>query len=231
MTEVTAEMIERRRGTDGKNVNERRRVAARVRQVREKLTSAGSGHRTFDVELLQLFARGKKNATLSFIVLAIVAAAVATAWVPRDSLTLWLGVEMATLIVIFALATRFSSLDEAAINVSRWRGQFVIAEVIQGIVWAQIVGLVADTPDPNAKTFVLVLLLLVAAMNATITASIPVAVYAGLAPMTAEIAVYLWPTGLTDPALPLTALAVGTMLYSVILAKKLYARALDTLLV
>jgi two-component system cell cycle sensor histidine kinase PleC len=229
MTEVTAEMIERGRGMDPKAAVERRRTSARVREAREKLTSAGSGHRAFDVELLQLFAQGKKNASFSFLVLGIVAAAVATAWVPQDSLLLWLGVELVMLFVAYALAARFCSLDAASINVTRWRSQFIIAEVIQGIVWAQIVGLVSETSDPNAKTFVLVLLLLISAMNATITASIPVAVYAGLAPMTLAIAAYLWPTSLTDKALPLTALAIGTMLYSVILAKKLYARALDTL--
>ncbi len=229
MTEVTAEMIERGRGLDPKTAGERRRLAARVREVREKLTSAGSGHRAFDVELLQLFAQGKQHATVSFVVLAIVAAAVATAWVPQLSLILWVSVEFVTLFVAYALAARFSSLDLASVNVSRWRSQFIIAEVIQGIVWAQIVGLVSESADPNAKTFVLVLLLLIAAMNATITASIPVAVYAGLAPMTVAIAAFLWPTSLTDKALPLAALAIGTLLYSVILAKKLYARALDTL--
>ncbi len=229
MTEVTADIVERGRGLDTKTAGERRRIAARVREAREKLTSAGSGHRAFDVELLQLFAEGKKQATLSFIVLAIVAAVVATAWAPRSALVLWLGIALITVLIAYALAVRFTSLDAASINVTRWRSQFVIAEVTQGIVWAQIVGLVSVSHDPNAKTFVLVLLLLVSAMNATITASIPVAVYAGLAPMTLAIAAFLWPTGLTDPTMPLAALAVGTMLYSVVLAKKLYARALDTL--
>jgi two-component system cell cycle sensor histidine kinase PleC len=229
MTEVTAEMIERGRGMDPKSAAERRRLAARVREAREKLTSTGSGHRAFDVEILQLFARGKQHATFSFMILAIVAAIVAATWVPQQTMLLWVGVELVTLLVAHALAARFSSLDPASINVMRWRSQFIIAEVIQGIVWAQIVGLVSEVADPNAKTFVLVLLLLVAAMNATITASIPVAVYAGLAPMTLAAVAFLWPMSLTDKALPLAALAVGTLLYSVVLAKKLYSRSLDSL--
>lgn len=49
MTEVTAEMIERGRGTDPRVATERRRLAAKVREAREKLTSSGSGHRAFDV--------------------------------------------------------------------------------------------------------------------------------------------------------------------------------------
>lgn len=229
MTEVTAEMIERGRGIDPKTVAERRRLAARVREAREKLTSVGSGHRAFDVELLQLFAQGRKNATLSFLILAIAAAAVATAWAPGQLLLLWLGLEILTLMLAHVLGTRFLALDPSSIDVTRWRRRFIIAEVIQGVVWAQIVGLVGESTDPHAKTFVLALLLLIAAMNATITASIPVAVYAGLAPMSVAIAAFLWPTSLHDKALPLAALAFGTLLYSAILAKKLYARSLDTL--
>ncbi len=196
MNEVTAEMIERGRGLDPKTAGERRRLAARVREAREKLTSAGSGHRSFDVELLQLFAQAKKSAAVNFAILAVVAATIALAWAPQQMLILWLGLALITLFIGRALAIRFLSLDSASVDVARWRSQFVIAEVIQGIVWAQIVGLVGASGDSSAKTFVLVLLLLVAAMNATITASIPIAVYAGLAPMTITIVAFLWPSSL-----------------------------------
>jgi two-component system cell cycle sensor histidine kinase PleC len=229
MTEVTAEMIERGRGVDPKTAAERRRLYAKVREAREKLTSAGSGHRTFDVELLQLFAKGRQASTFGLTVFALVAAAIATAWVPLEPLLIWLSVELITILVSHALAAKFSSLEPASVNVGRWRSNFIIAEVIQGIVWAQLVGLVGETPDPNGRTFILVALLLVAAMNATITASIPIAVYAGLAPMTAAIVAFLWPSSLADNSIPLAVLACGTLLYSAILAKKLYARSIDTL--
>ncbi len=54
MTEVTAEMIERGRGADPRIAADRRRRARDVRDAREKLTSASSGHRAFDLELLRL---------------------------------------------------------------------------------------------------------------------------------------------------------------------------------
>ncbi|HLH12234.1 MAG TPA: HAMP domain-containing sensor histidine kinase [Methylovirgula sp.] len=229
MTEVTAEMIERGRGVDPKIAAERRRLSAKVREAREKLTSAGSGYRTFDVELLQLFARARQSSTISLAIVAIVAMAIATAWVPLQQLLVWLSLALASLSVSHALAAKFSTLEPASVNVARWRSNFIVAEVIQGIVWAQIVALVAETQDPSGRTFILVMLLLVAQMNATITASIPVAVYAGLAPMTAVIVGFLWPTSFTDMNMPLAVLACGTLLYSAVLAKKLYARSLDTL--
>src|SRR5579872_5364368 len=123
MTEVTADIIDRGRGPDTKTAGERRRIAARVREAREKLTSAGSGHRAFDVELMQLFAQGKKQATPSYVILAIVAAAVATAWAPHAALILWISIELIIIFVAYGLAARFTSLDPAAINVARWRTQ------------------------------------------------------------------------------------------------------------
>jgi two-component system, cell cycle sensor histidine kinase PleC len=229
MTEVTAEMIERGRGADPKIAAQRRRLAAKVREAREKLTSVGSGHRAFDVELLQLFARGRRSSTFGLTLFTVVAATIAAAWVPLQSLLIWLGVESATLLVQYGLAAKFLSLEPASVNVGRWRGRFIIAELIQGIVWAQLVGLVGETAAPDGRTFVLVALLLIAAMNATITASIPIAVYAGLAPMTTAIIAYLWPTSFTGTSMPLAVLVLGTLLYSAVLARKLYARALDTL--
>src|ERR1700677_2067930 len=156
MTEVTAEMIERGRGVDPKTAADLRRLNAKVREAREKLTSAGSGHRTFDVELLQLFARGRQSSTFGLALFALVATAIATAWVPLEPLLIWLGIELATLLISHALAARFSSLEPASVNVGRWRSNFIIAEVIQGIVWAQLVGLVGETADPNGRTFILV---------------------------------------------------------------------------
>jgi two-component system, cell cycle sensor histidine kinase PleC len=229
MTEVTAEMIERGRGGDPKVAAERRRLAAKVREAREKLTSAGSGHRAFDVELLQLYASGRRNSTLTFVFIEIVAALVGVSWANPLHLAIWLGLVLAVTLGAHWLARNFLSLEAARINVANWRGNFIIAEVIQGIVWAQIVLLIGDTSDPNARTFALVMLLLVAAMNATITAAIPVAVYAGLAPMTTATVIFLWPASLTDKSIPLAILACITLLYSAVLAKKLYARSIDSL--
>jgi two-component system, cell cycle sensor histidine kinase PleC len=229
MSEVTAEMIERGRGTDPKVATERRRLAAKVREAREKLTSAGSGHRAFDVELLQLYATARKGSSLAFAIFAVVAVLVGLEWAPSERLLGWLSMELAVTLGLHLLAKKFLALEPSRINVGSWRGNFIIAEVIQGIVWAQMVGAIGETTDPNARTFVLVMLLLVAAMNATVTASIPVAVYAGLAPMTAATVAFLWPSSLADQTIPLAVLACSTLLYSAVLAKKLYARSIDSL--
>ena len=74
MSEVTAEMIARGRGADPESAAQRRRLASRVREAREKLTSSGTGHRAFDVELLHLFAVARQNAAAPTLGLAVVVA-------------------------------------------------------------------------------------------------------------------------------------------------------------
>jgi two-component system cell cycle sensor histidine kinase PleC len=229
MTEVTAEMIERGRGADPKILAERRRLAARVREAREKLTSAGSGHRAFDVELLHLFAKRRCASILGLAGCSVAAAAVASAWTPLEILLIWIAIQFSSLLLSHALATKFVSLEQASVNVGRWRRIFVLAEVIQGTAWALLVVLLATSDAAAAHTFVLVMLFLVAAINATITASIPIVVYAGLAPITVAIVALLWPKSLTDPSMSLATVACATLFYFAVLAKQLYNRSLDTL--
>ncbi len=78
MTEVTAEMIERGRGADPKVAAERRRLAVKVREAREKLTSTETGHRAFDLQLLQLFAEGRKSSGLVMSAFILAVAAITT---------------------------------------------------------------------------------------------------------------------------------------------------------
>ncbi len=69
---------------------------------------------------------------------------------------------------LIGLAGKFLDAEETMLDASRWRRKFVFAETLQGIAWAAIVWLVSQSGDPAARSYALVLLLLVGAMNATI---------------------------------------------------------------
>jgi two-component system cell cycle sensor histidine kinase PleC len=228
MSEVTAEMIARGRGADPETAAQRRRLAFRVREAREKLTSSGTGHRAFDVELLHLFALARRNATVPTVALALIAALMASVWITPGDILIWISVLFAALLVGYALAGRFLDATTAQINVVAWRGRFLLGETIQGIAWALIAGLVLEQGDANARAFVLILLLLVAAMNATVSAAIPAAAFCTLTPVTIAIvlALKVFEGGST---LPITTLAVASQVYFVILAKRLYTQSLATL--
>jgi len=228
MSEVTAEMIARGRGADPESAAQRRRLASRVREAREKLTSSGTGHRAFDVELLHLFAVARQNAAAPTLGLAVVVALMSSVWIAPGDVLIWTIVVFAGLLVGYALAGRFLSATNAQINVVAWRGRFLLSETIQGIAWGLIAALILQQGDAEARAFVLIVLLLIAAMNATVSAAIPGAAYCTLTPVTLTIVLAL--RGFeSSTTLPITTLAVATQIYFVILAKRLFTQSLATL--
>ena len=62
MTEITAEMIERGAGPDPEEAARRRKAHFQMRAAREKLTAGGDRREAYDLELLHLFAQGRKAA-------------------------------------------------------------------------------------------------------------------------------------------------------------------------
>src|SRR5437588_10875918 len=100
-------MIARGRGADPESAAQRRRLASRVREAREKLTSSGTGHRAFDVELLHLFADARRKAAMPTIGLVIVVGVMSSIWIKPADLLVWIVMIFAALLVGYKLAGRF----------------------------------------------------------------------------------------------------------------------------
>jgi two-component system cell cycle sensor histidine kinase PleC len=230
MTDVTAEIITRGHAGEPAAAMRRGRLAAEVREAREKLTSSPASQCGFDVELLRLFAKGRRSSGPAMAVLRAVAATAAAKWVAMDAVLIWIVLDFAALGATYRIAGKFLDAEETMLDTSRWRRKFVFAETLQGITWAVIVWLVSQSGDPAARSYALVLLLLVAAMNATISAAIPSAVAGALTPMTLATLSFLRPASLSDGTLPLIALACGTQLYSMVVARRWHAASFEALL-
>jgi two-component system cell cycle sensor histidine kinase PleC len=228
MTEVTAEMIERGRGQDPTVMSGRRKMSVRVRHAREKLTSDGAGRRIFDVELMRLYAQSHRGALPALIILALAIAGMSFIWLSPIQVAGWLSLIAVGLAAQQVLCSSLLRTAEPDISVRAWRHKFMAVEAAQGAIWAIVVLLLLREPDPVARTFVLFVLLLIAAMTSMISASIPWAVYSGLAPVVIATIAFMSPRdGFQN--LPITLMAGGAQLYFVILARRLYSTSLDTL--
>jgi len=71
--------------------------------------------------------------------------------------------------------------------------------------------------------------MLAAAILTVVAAFVPAAVYAALSPIALAILLYMAPTSLHGPIAPLTILALGTLLYFVVLARRIYDSQLNSL--
>ena len=228
MTEVTAEMIERHRDGDSVAATERRRSAFRMRQAREKLTSSGSGHRTFDVELLRVFAERQRASSPAAAAVALAAAGAAFLWVPVVEVAVWLALVCAAIALLAGWSRAFLADTGAANRLAMWQRRFALSEAARGCAWASIVGLLLPVNDPTAQTFALFMLLLVAAMSALLSACVPVAVYASMLPVTIAIAALARPFS-GQSAVPQLMLACGAEVFLLVLAHRLYHTALESL--
>ena len=228
MSEITAEMIERGRGADPQSLAGRRRIFAQIREVREKLTSTGTGHRAFDVQLIRLFAQSHKSAAPGIVVMALTIAGLACLWVPLASASLWLSVVFLGIALNYALAQRLLRTPGEEAAPKAWRRVLVLGEALQGMAWGLIIVMLIPANDPNVLSFSLFVLLLVAAMTSMIAATVPAAVYCGLAPLTLAVGIFILQRQ-SFQALPLLLLAAGAQLYFVALSRRLYRSSIETL--
>ena len=227
MSEVTAEMIENGRTRDSASAMRRRKMMLKMRQARERLTTTANDRASpYAPDLLRLFAQGHRSAAPVMCLLVIAIGASAFMWVPLNMVMGWAALVCSAMALSYGFSVSFldSNVDEAA--AASWRLKFVLAESLNGMAWALIVILLLQAPDPSARTFVLVVLLLVAAMTAMIASSIPFAVAGGLVPVTIAIVYALGPTTRLD-SLALCFLCVGAIAYFVILANRLHATSVD----
>jgi two-component system cell cycle sensor histidine kinase PleC len=228
MSEVTAEMIERGRGLDPEVAAHKRRIAARVKETRERLTSSGTGHRASDLELLRLFAQSRMAALPALSLLGIIVAGMSCIWTPKIDVLIWLVFVGTSQLLAYSTAKKLLATSEADVVVRYWRTRFVITEVLQGTVWAMLPLLFFQVSDPNGRILVLFVLMLIAALTSLFSSTVPLAVYAGLVPTTIAIVVYLRPMA-DIHSWPLPLMAAGAQIFFIVLARRLYATTLSSL--
>ncbi|HEY8032113.1 MAG TPA: ATP-binding protein [Methylocella sp.] len=229
MTGITAETFAGGCAGDPATATRRGRVAAALGEVRKKLTSSASSKCGLDDELLRLFAKGRRSSGPALAVLGGVAAVASAKWVAINTVLIWLALDFSALGVAYRIAGKLLDAGETILDASHWRRKFVVAEMLQGIAWAAIIWLVSQSGDPASSSFAFILFLLVAAMNAAISAAIPSAVAGALTPMTFATLSFLRPASLSDGTLPVIALASGTQLYFMFVARKLHRASLKSL--
>ena len=226
MSEVTAEMIENGRARDPVSASRRRKMTVKMRQARERLTTSNERTTAYAPDLLRLFAQCHRSAMPVMCLLVLTIGASALMWVPTTMVLGWATLVSMSMALLYGFSIALLDQRSEEVNVPAWRLKFVLAESFSGVSWALIVILLLQAHDPNARTFVLVVLLLVAAMTAMVASSIPFAVAGGLVPVTFAIFYALGPTTRFD-SIALCFLCVGALIYFVILANRLHATSID----
>jgi two-component system cell cycle sensor histidine kinase PleC len=228
MLDVTAELSASALAQNARPAARRARPVSSAGSARVKLVSSTCAC-GFDLELLRLFAKGRRSSGPAMAALGALTAAIAVTWVSWLETVTWLAFYAAALAAAGRFASKLLSATESVLDAGRWRRTFILAETLQGLIWAAIALLVSQSGEPAARSFGLILLLLVAAMGATICAAIPSAAAGALAPITLATLSFLRSASLADGTLALVGLACGAQLYFMFLARRLYFGSLEML--
>src|SRR5208282_2341807 len=102
--------------------------------------------------------------------------------------------------------------------------KFVLSTALCGSAWAYLIVTLLEKSDPNAQAFAIVVMLLVSAVMSLLTAAIPAAFVAGMAPIFAGV-IILYAPRLHGAALPAVALSIGVIGYFLVVARRLHAAA------
>ncbi|MFZ1964522.1 MAG: ATP-binding protein [Roseiarcus sp.] len=225
MSEVSAEKIDRRGAGDSTAAARRRTMTIKLKRARQSLTSNSIDFSEQYASLVRLFAHSVMSATPAMALVVIAVGATACLWVPAPKIITWSSLLAAALAARYGLGVALFDAPDIDKACAAWRRKFVAAETFAGASWALLVVLLLQSPDPNARTFVLVVLLLVSGMTAMVASAIPFAVAGGLSPMAIAIVYVLGPTT-REQAFMMSALCVGILVYFVVLANRLHRTSL-----
>src|SRR5271155_5413039 len=103
MSEVTAQMIEQRRGGDPSAASRRRKMNIKLRHARQTLTSASGDHSAPYDSLVRLFARSAKLVTPAFAVIVSAAVYATYSWLPLDGALMWSALALSALVLRYFL--------------------------------------------------------------------------------------------------------------------------------
>ena len=225
MSKVTAQMIEQGRKGDPEEASRRRKMNIKLKHVRLSLTSAeGESSGPYD-SLVRLYAQSVQSSAPAVLLFKLAVAFGAVFWASIPQVLSWLALALGALALRYGLGWTYLNLPDPEKVARKWRRFFVGTELLSGSAWATVVALLLNLPLPDARSFVLVTLILVCGMTAMIGSAIPAAVGAGLLPIMIAIVVTLGPTSLQALAL-LSTLSGGVLVYFVVLASRLHRTAL-----
>ena len=195
--------------------------------MRERLTSSTGLQRAFEHELLRLHAETQRNAAASMLLLACAIGATSSIWLGAVPVVFWISIITAAVLFGTLICRRFLRQDED-IEVDLWRRRFMLAQMIQGMVWAMLLNLLLNIDGETVKTFQLFVALLITAVVVMLSSNIPLAVYAGVLPISVILLAHFLPADNVQ-WVTMGVMAGGGQLYFFMLANRLYSTTLATL--
>jgi two-component system, cell cycle sensor histidine kinase PleC len=200
-----------------------------IREARARLTQGTTLKPEFEYELLAIFARNELQALITVPTLAVISLFAFLFWAPNNMHAIgWCALVVATKFFMVDTSRKLLATKREDMRVDEWRRRIVLLEFVSGLSWAGMAMVAATTTDTAAHMFAMAAMIVLLAIRMTFASTVMSAFYAGTVPMALAVALRLILQGDLFHA-ALAFMALGIQVYFIVLAKDLYATALNLL--
>jgi two-component system cell cycle sensor histidine kinase PleC len=226
MTQLTAQIVDRRKARQDRRTTERQRTRSTIQTAREKLTSTTGLDRTFEQDTLELYAKSKGSACLLLAAYTVLVALALAVWGSALVVVVWAACALSAL-SLSALTAKRLAAENGADGFRRIEIRLILLEALQSLVWGSII-VVASLGGGYQAIFILIALLVYAGAAAVIAANLKRCIHAALTPATIAAAMLAAMAGNADVAL-IGGLVMGGLIFFFILALRAHELSLLTL--
>jgi two-component system, cell cycle sensor histidine kinase PleC len=227
MSKISIDDVERKQAKEDRAYRQRSALTSAVKETREKLGSSAGLNRSYDFELIRLFALGRISASLIITLFSLAVACTLMIWSEPLYSAIWCVVALSSSALYAAMCQKFLSLDPDKVNIESWKKYMAGLEFLFSSSWASLV-IFAPSNTNDMVIFTVFTLILFGAMTVILSASIPITIYAGLFPIAIAM-LYEFSfnntTGINVFAPPL--MIGGAILFFVLLASRVYMSSVE----
>jgi two-component system cell cycle sensor histidine kinase PleC len=200
----------------------------RVQEARQRLVNESDIKPEFEHEMMLMFVRNELSAIATIQLLAVIFSLASMFWATKIEAILWLVLVIGAKVVLLELCRRFVSTPRSEINLKVWRQRLILAETVNGVVWAGFAMVGLNATDPSSHVFIFASLIVVLAIRMTFASTVLPILYVGTIPMTIAVVARLALLG--HPFYwAMASMALGVHVYFIFLAKGLNSTALAML--
>ncbi|MBS0242686.1 MAG: sensor histidine kinase [Proteobacteria bacterium] len=175
-----------------------------------------------------MFVRNELGAVATIQVLAVVFSLASMFWATRLEALLWLVLVISSKVLLLELCRRFQATPRQDIVLRVWKRRLVLAEMLNGFVWAGFAMVGIGATDAASHVFIFASLMVVLAIRMTFASAVMPILYVGTIPMTVAVVARLMV--LNDQFYwAMASMAIGVHVYFIFLAKGLNSTALAML--
>lgn len=161
----------------------RRAVAGGPRILNAQAPSTSLQDSDLDRALLAGYARSRLVGSLAMTALVLLAAYLASTWLPAASIVIWTVVALCAHALLGVLCLSFRAPTPNLIETRLWKGLFVFAESLGGLSWVGLLMLLSPEQGTDPAVFQFCTMLVVVAAGSTLAANLPSAATAATAPV------------------------------------------------